>query len=186
MFNGTSGSDDDPAAYVQRSQLLAFATRLSTAWRVVLLRDNLKSKARSLCGWSWSQHSRASSTSRLVESLRGAVLWIERNYCVRSRAGRVARRLRSRPEALRLSSASPSPSSGGAAGPKRRWPWPGASSYGSTSCCAMRSTTTSSAADAGPNGQASSRHAFRCSRGRDRREEPGGLTATVPVRAFSG
>ena len=36
------------------------------------------------------------------------------------------------------------------AGPKRRWPWPGASSSGSTSCCVIRSTTTSSAAEAEP------------------------------------
>ena len=83
-------------------------------------------------------------------------------------------------------SASTLPSSDGAAGPKRRWPWPGASSSGSTSCCAIRSTTTSSAAAAEPDTVASSWRALRCSRGRDRRDEPGGLTATVPVRAFSG
>jgi hypothetical protein len=33
---------------------------------------------------------------------------------------------------------------------------------------------------------ASSRRALRCSRGRNSRDRRGGLTATVPVRAFSG
>ena len=76
---------------------------------------------------------------------------ISASKAARSCAGCWARRLRSRPAAMPRSNASTAQSSGGAAGPKRRWPWPGACSFGSTSCCAIRWTTTSSAAEAEPD-----------------------------------
>jgi transposase len=52
-------------------------------------------------------------------------------------------------------------------------------------CCVIRSTTTSSAAEAEPV-MASNWPVLRCSRGHHGRDRRVGLTATVPVRAFSG